>query len=86
MPRVLNHTFAPYWLELYAIIVGVTTCSDGFVVGVRQDQGAELRLSVSRDRHEASGETCPFQRETKDCPFGILIQQSPYFCYSFMDC
>lgn len=56
------------------------------MIGVRQEQGAETRLSVSRDRHEASGETCPSQCETKGCPFGILIQQSSYFCYSFVDC
>lgn len=53
--------------------VGVTTCSDGFVVGVREDQGAETKLSVSRARHEASGGTCPLQHEKKGCPFGILI-------------
>lgn len=55
-------------------------------LGIRKDQGADVSLSLNRCRHEASEESCSLQRETKGCPFGIVIEQSQYFQYCFIDC
>lgn len=55
------------------------------MVSIRKGQGAEMRLSVNRYRHGASGESCPMPCEIKGCPFGLLQQQGQYFLCCFMD-
>lgn len=53
------------------------------MVSIRKDQESEMRPSVNRYRHGASGESCPMPCETKGCPFGLLQQQGQYFFMLF---